>query len=188
MVHFRLAFAVTAATLLRAVTADSSGLSIVVPGGADLWWVGDAQNNIVWTCQTSPFSNFTVLIANQDPKVLASAIAVIAIENNYDCSKTIIPDQSNLTAATGYVVQFANTLNETDVYAQSQPFEIKAPGSAYPDPSATPSASGTSTGTASTAPTASSSSNQKGIAAPNAKLSTAGLGLAAIGALLGFMA
>jgi hypothetical protein len=54
-------------------------------------------------------------IANQDPKVLASAIAVIAIENNYDCSKTIIPDQSNLTAATGYVVQFANTLNETDV-------------------------------------------------------------------------
>jgi len=186
MVHFRLAFAVTAAALLRAVTADSSGLSIIVPGGPELWWVGDAENNIVWTCQTSPFMNFTVLVANQNPKILAAAIAVIAIENNYDCSKTIIPDQSNLTAATGYIVQFANTLNETDVYAQSQPFEIKAPGSTYPASSATPSASGTSTGTASSPPSASSSTS-KGAAASNAKLSAAGLGLAAIGALLGLM-
>lgn len=185
MVHFRFAFAVTVAALLKAATADS-GLSIVVPGGSELWWVGDASNNIVWTCQTSPFSNFTVLVANQDPKILASPIAVIAIENNYDCSKTIIPDQSNLTAATGYIVQFANTLNETDVYAQSQPFEIKAPGSTYPATSATPSASGTSTGTASSAASASSSPSA-GAAASNAKLSAAGIGLAVIGALLGFM-
>ena len=37
MVHFRFAFAVTVAALLKAATADS-GLSIVVPGGSELWW------------------------------------------------------------------------------------------------------------------------------------------------------
>jgi hypothetical protein len=38
MVYFRFAFAVTVAALLKAATADSSGLSIVVPGGSELWW------------------------------------------------------------------------------------------------------------------------------------------------------
>jgi hypothetical protein len=85
--YSRLTLAATAAALFGAATAD---LSVVVPGGSDLWWgesskvgpygcrrltvigslafdvrfcvlVDNAQNNIVWTCQGSPYANFTVL-------------------------------------------------------------------------------------------------------------------------------
>jgi hypothetical protein len=183
--YSRLTLAATAAALFGAATAD---LSVVVPGGPDLWWVDNAQNNIVWTCQGSPYANFTVLVANQNPKVLSSPIAIVAVENNFDCSKTITPDQANQAPGTGYMIQLANTLNETDVYAQSQPFEIKAAGAEYPASSATPTASGTSSASASGGAASASSSPSKGAAASSAKLSAAGLGLAAVGALFGFMA
>jgi hypothetical protein len=179
--HLTLAIATA---LFGAATAQ---LSIVAPGGPDLWWVDNAENNIVWTCANSPYSNFTVLVANQSPQVLSSPIAIVAIENNYDCSKTITPQQANQAPGTGYMIQLANTLNETDVYAQSQPFEIKAAGAAYPASSATPTATGTSTGTTA-AGAAATSASTTGAASSNAKLSAAGFGLAAVGALFGFMA
>jgi len=183
MMYSRLTLAAIATALFGVATAQ---LTIIAPGGPDLWWVANAENTIVWTCQTSPHSDFTVLVANQ---ALTSPIAIIAIENNFDCSKTITSDQVNQAPGTGYTIQLANTLNSTDVYAQSLPFEIKAADAAYPATSATPTASGTSnsTGTAAGGAATASASRQTG-ASSNAKLSTAGFGLAAVGALFGFMA
>jgi hypothetical protein len=188
----RLALAATAAAALFGVTVSADGtgnLSIISPGGSGLWWVAQSQNNIVWTCQTSPYDNFTVLVANSDPKVLSAPIAIIAIENNYDCSKEITQDQSNQPVGTGYTIQFANPLNNTDVYAESQPFEIKALGSTYPASSATPSVSGTQTGSASGASassTTTSSSSKSG--AMSTKISAAGLGLGVVAAVIAFAA
>jgi len=184
MIFSRLTLAASVAALFGAATAD---LQVIVPGGPSLWWIAKSQNNIVWTCQGSPYQNFTVLIANQNPQVLTAPIAIIAVEDNFDCSKTITPDQANQPVGTGYIVQLANTLNSTDVYAQSEPFEIKAFGAAYPASSATPTATGTSASSAAGGASSASSTPSHGAAASNSKLSTAGFGLAAIGAFFGFM-
>lgn len=61
-------------------------------------------------------------IGNQNPKVLTAPIAIIAIENNFDCSKTITQDQSNQAAGTGYFVQLADPFNNTNVSSLS-PFQ-----------------------------------------------------------------
>ena len=53
-------------------------------------------------------------LANQDPTKWAN-LAIIAVETNYDCSKEITPQQQTAPAGTGYILQFTNTLNETDV-------------------------------------------------------------------------
>jgi hypothetical protein len=191
--YSRLAFAVTtAATLFGAVSAAGTGnLTIISPGGSNLWWVANSQNNIVWTCQESPYGTFTVLVANSDPKILAAPIAIIAIENNYDCSKEITQDQANQAAGTGYTIQLANPLNNTDVYAESQPFEIKPLGSTYPPASATPSASGTQTASetgASASASSTSASSSKNGSTTSAKISAAGLGLAMVAAAIAFTA
>ena len=54
-------------------------------------------------------------IANTSPSVLTSPLAFVAQQNNYDCSELITKDQVNLTPGTGYIIQLANPLNNTDV-------------------------------------------------------------------------
>jgi len=120
------------------------------------WWVADSQNTLSWSCKTSPYTNWTVLITNQTPTTFNGPLALIAVQYNYDCSKTMIPG-AELKAATGYVMNFANTLNSSDIWASSEPFEVKVVGSTYPaqetvseiDASATGSANPSSTGTGS---------------------------------------
>ncbi|KAG2340803.1 hypothetical protein BDR05DRAFT_966356 [Suillus weaverae] len=133
--------ALACAALLSVVSAQ---LTITSPGTND-WWVASSLNTISWTCTTSTFSNFTILLSNSNTAILPAPLAIIAVQANYDCSKTITQQQSAQPAGTGYTVLFASTLNSTDIYAQSQPFEIKALGSSYP--TTTSGVGGTSTGT-----------------------------------------
>ncbi|CCO28951.1 dual-specificity kinase [Rhizoctonia solani AG-1 IB] len=98
---------------------------------SDRWWVAQSLNTLRWNCEQTAYTNWTVLITNPDVTILSGPLALIAIQWNYDCSKTIIPGEQ-LKPATGYVMQFANALNSTDVWASSQPFEVKAVGSTYP--------------------------------------------------------
>ncbi|KAI6012066.1 hypothetical protein PISMIDRAFT_676937 [Pisolithus microcarpus 441] len=131
---------VAAAALVGAVSAQ---LTVTNPT-SDSWWVAQSANTLAWTCNTSPYNNFTVLLANSNPSILVQPIAIIAIQESYDCSKTITQQQSAQPAATGYTVLLANPLNSTDVYATSETFEIKALGSSYPATSSASSPSGTS--------------------------------------------
>jgi len=169
MMFNRVALSATLAALAGFATAQnppagfsSGGLSVTSPS-SDIWWVAQSQNQISWTCQTSTFQTFTVLVGNTDPKVLTQPEAVIAIENNFDCSKLITQDQASQAVGTGYFVVLANPLNNTDVYATSELFEIKALGSAYPSTTAAagPSSSGSSTASSSSSsPSAAGSSSQ----------------------------
>jgi len=180
-----LTFSLTAFALFGFSAA--ADLEIISPGGSDLWWVAQSSNTLLWNCAESPYSNFTVLLGNSNAGILAAPIAVIAVEENYECSKTITQDQANFTAATGYTILLANTLNNTDVYATSQPFEIKALGSTYPASSATPmnaasatsAPSGTGTGSSSSssasATTSSTSSKSGAVASTFVGTWTAGL-------------
>lgn len=54
-------------------------------------------------------------ITNSNPDILVSPLAIIAEEQNADCTKSVTQDQANLTVATGYTVQLSNPLNDSDV-------------------------------------------------------------------------
>ncbi|KAG2358151.1 hypothetical protein BDR07DRAFT_1295803 [Suillus spraguei] len=123
------------------VSVVSAQLAITSPGTND-WWVASSANTLAWTCNTSPYQNFTILCAQS---LLNTPLAIIAVQENYDCSETITQQQSAQPAGTGYTILFASTLNSTDIYAQSEPFEIKALGSSYPTTTSSPGS--TSTGT-----------------------------------------
>ncbi|EKM56617.1 uncharacterized protein PHACADRAFT_253827 [Phanerochaete carnosa HHB-10118-sp] len=178
MISPRLALSATLAALVSTAAAD---LQIISPGGPNLWWVAGSINTIAWNCQqNTEFLNFTVSVGNSNPAVLNQPQAIIAVENNFDCSKTITPDQESFAAGDGYFIQFGNTLNSTDVYAQSQPFEIKPLGSAYPATSATPTeggASATASGSSSGSPSASGSGSGSGAAAQTSAPANSASGL-----------
>ncbi|KAJ4468701.1 hypothetical protein J3R30DRAFT_3553405 [Lentinula aciculospora] len=176
----RLPLAFAAASAL--FHAASAQLKVLSPGGDDEWWVADNQNLLVWNCNESQEQTFTVLVANPD---MASALAIIAEQPNYVCSLLVTKDQmGGLPVGTGYTVQLANPLNNTDVYAQSSSFEIKDAGSAYPTSTVspetatfTPSSSGSSS--SSTATSSDSTSSNTGSSLQ------ASMGLVAVGAITG---
>ncbi|EPS96485.1 hypothetical protein FOMPIDRAFT_1130397 [Fomitopsis schrenkii] len=181
-------FSATFATLAAIVAGASAQLSILAPGGPDLWWVSGEVNDITWTCNTSPYQNFTVLLESSDQTILASPYAFVANQPNYQCSVEIYAYQlTTFPSTTGYTITFANTLNSSDVYATSQPFEIKPDGSQYPASSATPTGTATATGSGSatssgSSATQSGSSDQKSAAGA---LTVPMSGLALVGAALG---
>ncbi|KAJ3932300.1 MAG: hypothetical protein NXY57DRAFT_129559 [Lentinula lateritia] len=174
----RLPLALALASAL--VHVASAQLQVLSPGGDNLWWVADNENLLVWNCNESQEQTFTVLYVSflslESPSFflnrvnnpnMASALAIIAEQPNYVCSLLVTKDQmGGLPVGTGYVVQLANPLNGTDVYAQSSAFEIKAAGSAYPSTTVspesatfTPSSSGSSSSATATSSNSTSSSN-----------------------------
>jgi len=130
-----------------AALAAAQDIQILAPGGPDLWWVAQSSNNIVWNCQQTQFTNWTVVLVNSNVTVLNGALPIIAIEQSFNCPQLITTQLANPPPATGYTIQFANPLNNTQVYVQSQEFEVKALGSAYPASSATPTATGAGSST-----------------------------------------
>jgi hypothetical protein len=91
---------------------------------------------LAWDCTSSQAivdNNFTVLcvlfiifstpslqlthisINNVNPSVFQGPLAVIAVQNNFDCSVTISQNQVSQPAGTGYIITLADTLNNTDV-------------------------------------------------------------------------
>ncbi|KAF5336355.1 hypothetical protein D9611_006599 [Ephemerocybe angulata] len=173
-----------AISVVAVASMAAAQLTVTTPSAAN-WWVAKSTNVLQWSCKADNVpQTFTVLIGNQNPAVLVQPLAIIAIQNNYDCSVLITQDQANQAAGTGYEVLLANPINNTDVYARSEAFEIKPLGSLYPTQQAEQVASA-SAAAASASTTAASSSTKKGNSA-------AGLGaslvLAAAGVVGGVLA
>ncbi|CAE6416368.1 unnamed protein product [Rhizoctonia solani] len=167
--------------------ASAQQLTITEPS-SDRWWVAQSINTLRWNCEQTTYTNWTVLITNPDVTILSGPLALIAIQWNYDCSKTITPGEQ-LKPATGYVMQFANALNSTDVWATSQPFEVKALGSTYPPEytsTGVPGTTATGTGSGSNgtiAPTATASASPGTNGAMTNGVSAVLLGTAILGAM-----
>jgi len=140
-------------SLLLATFAAAQDLFAITQPSSEIWWVAKSSNVMTWDCQTDPsITNFTVLINNTNPAVLAAPLAFIAMLANSDCSYAVSQNQVNEGPATGYTLLFADPLNNTNVYATSQLFEIKALGSAYPTTTGL-AASGTATSSSSSSAT-----------------------------------
>ncbi|ESK93102.1 hesp-379-like protein [Moniliophthora roreri MCA 2997] len=184
MVHFASA-AIAFSALFTVASAAGGGPKILRPG-ADNWWVAKSDNVLEWDCKSSSIQQYTVVMTNTNPTILSGPMAIIAIQNNADCSKLVTQQQMTMPAATGYKIQFANTLNQSDVYSESEEFEIKPLGSAYPSSSAGGAAgpTGSGTGTAESANTTggSGSNAASGLQTPLT------LGVAAVGVFIGLLA
>ncbi|KAJ6571572.1 hypothetical protein B0H19DRAFT_1130371 [Mycena capillaripes] len=145
----------TLAALAAAASAATSngGLKILAPGGDNLWWVVGSVNNVAWTCSESTFTQFTLSIANPDVTLLTATADLIAIEQNYNCVQSLGADiLANIPVGTGYTIKLSNILNRTDIYAESDPFEIKAVSAGYPISTNTPVDTGSATVVKGTAP------------------------------------
>jgi len=167
MLFARLSLVAFASTLISAVAGD---LKVISPGGSTLWWIANSDNTLLWDCSDKTHDQFNVLIANSNPSALVAPLPIIPTLQNFVCSKLIPAAQlPNLPAATGYTIQLTNIFNNTDIYATSEPFELKSVGSAYPDSSATPGSgsssrtpSSTSSGSSPSSSTNNSSSSNNG--------------------------
>jgi len=147
------------ATLSSVVNAD---LTVTSPSSS-VWWVAKSQNVLSWSCHDTTITEFTVLVANTNTQLQAAPLAIIAIQQNFDCSIVITQDQANQAPGTGWQILLANPINNTDVYATSDPFEIKPLGSLYPSqvtPSANASSAASATGGAVAKPTSAAVSRQ----------------------------
>lgn len=127
--------------------------------------VAQSQNLISWTCKDTTVASFTILcvqtfgsypyftytllssVGNQDPKISVAPLAIIPVQQNFQCSILVTQDQANQAAGTGWQIFFADILNITNVSLYpscSAPSPINEDCSFYPSilPSPTPSKSG----------------------------------------------
>jgi len=142
---------------------------------------------------------------NTNPAVYPGPGAIIANIHNADCSESIPATDCNVPAGTGYTVVLADMADETKVccslfclfqrlliplarqiYAVSQPFEIKAQGASYPVSTSTPSTAGTATSTSTGSGSSSTGTSKANGAFATFEISAAGV-LAAIGAAIGML-
>ncbi|KAK6971881.1 hypothetical protein R3P38DRAFT_3140216 [Favolaschia claudopus] len=211
----------TLATLALAGSAmadfTTGGLKILAPGGDNLWWpifisyvpsadsshqitdicspVTAQPNNIAWSCSSSSFSTFTMWINNSDITLLTAITPLIAIENNFNCVQGLDGNIITMPVGKGYTIVLSNPSNLTDVYAVSDPFEIKALSAGYPPETNTPKDTGSATvskGSATNvvsqtgAPSGSPSQPPNGAVSVRSGMATAGaiVGAAVLAALL----
>nr|GAT60479.1 predicted protein [Mycena chlorophos] len=185
--------AVTLALAGAASAATSTnGLSILAPGGQNLWWLQGQDNNIAWTCGESTISQFTIWLNNTDvTTTIGDITALIAVEQNYNCVQLVSAGLNNAPVGSGYTIVMTDISNANTVYAVSDPFEIQALSVGYPPASNTPTDSASATvvkGTSAvvTGSAASSGSSAKATSAalPSRSLNAAGVvGAAFLGAL-----
>jgi len=173
--------AACAAVAYSQITANdpAEGLSVTQPS-TSVWWVQNSQNTIAWTCRNTQIQTFTVLVSNTDPKILTQPQAFLANLKNADCSELI--QASEFPTGPGYQILLANPVNQTDIYAVSELFEIKAAGSAFASVTTT-DIGGSQTASSSSSATQTSgsaaSSTSTGAATKSAKVTGGLLGLAA---------
>ncbi|KAJ7735409.1 hypothetical protein DFH07DRAFT_843769 [Mycena maculata] len=199
---FSSTFTLTALTLglasfvgTASAAVSNDGLTIFAPGGDNLWWIVDADNTLIWSCAESTVTQFTVWINNSDTSLLSAITQLLSVEPNYDCSQTISANVNTAPVGTGYTIVLTDITNNSNIYAATDPFEIKALSAGYPPASNTPTDSASATvqktgsiasGTGTAGATAASASTTKSSTASTVRIQVAGV-LAAAAAIAAFV-
>lgn len=113
------------------VVANPNRFKITAPG-PDWWWVAESPNRLAWTV---PHDSAAIYIDRNDcdrRRCMIWPRKFIAVLHFCDRATTISWRHVALPPARGYVIQFANAFNISDVFAISEEFEIKPRGSAHP--------------------------------------------------------
>jgi hypothetical protein len=124
--------------------ASALAITINTPSPSS-FWVQNVSNTITWTFNQGDPNPIFITVTNSNSSILNGQFA---IQNGVDLSNgTFTVTNVTLLTDSGYVVNFVNGSNLTQVYASSQPFDVKVPGTppaqtGSPSGSSSPSATG----------------------------------------------
>ncbi|KAG7558326.1 hypothetical protein FFLO_02796 [Filobasidium floriforme] len=172
-------------TLTLALLGSAAAQFTITSPTSEIFWISDSDNVVSWT-GTSPAAQFTVFIANPNVNLLTDRTPIVAILDAFRGSYLLNPGA--LPAGTGYTIQLTDTLNSTNIYAESEAFELKPAGSAYP--TVTPAgaadpATATQSGSMGTATSTGTQSSAAASSAPANGAETMGLAWSKVGGVVG---
>ncbi|CDO77492.1 hypothetical protein BN946_scf184902.g26 [Trametes cinnabarina] len=149
---FKMRFSLAALALPIAVT---NALQILSPSSSS-YWVQNTSNTITWQFSQGDPSPISITVVNANNATLNGAFSIANFVNVSTQTFTV----TNVTLRPGdhYQVQFVNTSNITQVFAHSDDFSVKPPGTA-PAPVVSASATSSGASASSTAPSGTSSTS-----------------------------
>jgi len=112
---------------LLASAVATSAITITFPA-SDKYWVYGASNNIYWTYSNGDPSPVSITITN--PGVLSGPFSIAENVQTADQVYTVTNTNVTLSPTTGYVVNFVNSTNPSQVFTSSPSFEVKPAGTA----------------------------------------------------------
>lgn len=118
---------VGALATLVALPAAVSAISIIGPT-SDYYWVFGESNTIIWSASAGDPSPISITITNPDNSILNGQFS-IAQGISVDTSSVTVTNVT-LRPDSGYVVNFVNPNNGSDIYASSQSFTVQPAGTA----------------------------------------------------------
>ncbi|TFY60190.1 hypothetical protein EVG20_g7511 [Dentipellis fragilis] len=121
-------------------------ISVTGPS-SDLYWVQNASNTISWTFAQGDPNPVDIIVTNAANTTLNGAFSIAQFVNVSDQTFTV----TNVTLRPGsnYQVVFVSAGNQSQILANSTNFDVKPPGTAPANNTATSSASSSASGTGS---------------------------------------
>ncbi|KAH8117357.1 hypothetical protein DFH11DRAFT_1724388 [Phellopilus nigrolimitatus] len=162
--------------VLFLLAAASSALAITInnpsPSG---FWVQNTSNTISWSFSSSDPNPVDITVTNTNSSFLNGVFSIAQFVDLSNGSFTVT--NVTLVVASGYVVNFVNTTNASQIFASSQAFDVKPSGTT---PASISSASASSTGAS-----ASGSSGSSTVTSTSSSASGSSSSSAAIRAFVG---
>jgi hypothetical protein len=121
--------------------------------------------------------------SSDKPDHYGSTLTNHNVEHNDQCNVNLVP---TLNVGTGYTIRFINPVNISDIYAESEQFEVKPKGSPYPTIPTPSVPNGGGSGASNTAAGASASATHDSAGFAQTSL-TLGGALALVGSVVVFL-
>jgi len=113
---------------VSAVALVPSVLAVQITSpNSEAYWVYGVSNTISWTYSAGDPTTISIFITNPDSSALNGPFAVA--ENVPIAQQSVTVTQVTLRPDDGYIVNFVDATNTTDIFAQSSGFTVKPQGS-----------------------------------------------------------
>jgi len=153
-----------AAAALALIPSALGAITITTPSPSS-YWVQNTTNYIQWQYASGDPSPVDIIITNGNSSFLNGEFSIAQFVDLSQKSVTVT--NVTLKVGTGYVASFTNPQNHSQIYATSQQFDVRTPGTT---PAQVSSVASTPSGTASgsgSSPSATSPANSTRSVAPN---------------------
>jgi len=114
-------------SLIALLPSVINAVTIVGPS-TDRYWVFGTSNQITWNYGVGDPTTVSITVTSQNAGVLNGVFNIAEYVSISDGSYTVT--DVTLKPDTGYIVNFVNPSNGSDIYASSSTFEVKAAGTA----------------------------------------------------------
>jgi len=112
---------------VSAVALVPSVLAVQITSpNSEAYWVYGVSNTISWTYSAGAPTTISIFITNPDSSALNGPFAVA--ENVPIAQQSVTVTQVTLRPDDGYIVNFVDATNTTDIFAQSSGFTVKPQG------------------------------------------------------------